>query len=143
MAVRTCWTWALSSLAAVAALAHAVAVDGLADGALDGGPQRVAGPPFLDLLLGPGLGLDVVELSGQEGHLPGVGAGRSHHAAPETAAQVRSMPPMTVVTRPSSTATPPVMTLLRTTLVVSGAPETAHGAMIVQTPIAAATQPMP
>jgi len=60
--------------ASVAALAHAVAIDELADRALDGGPQRVARQPFLGLLLGPRLGLDVVEIARQEGDFPGVGA---------------------------------------------------------------------
>ncbi|WP_455770813.1 hypothetical protein [Streptomyces bobili] len=60
--------------ASVAALAHAVAVDELADRALDGGSQRVAREPFLGLLLGSGLGLDVVELARQESDLAGVSA---------------------------------------------------------------------
>ncbi|MFJ8098504.1 hypothetical protein [Streptomyces griseofuscus] len=61
--------------AAVAALAHAVAVDELADRALDGGPQRVARELFLGLLLGPGFGLDVVELAGEECEQACVAAG--------------------------------------------------------------------
>ncbi|MGN9822073.1 hypothetical protein ACTMUQ_43205 [Streptomyces sp. SD11] len=59
----------------VAAPAHAVAVDELADCAFDGGPQRVAREPFLGLLLGPGLGLNVVELAGKEREQAHVAAG--------------------------------------------------------------------
>nr|WP_236584628.1 hypothetical protein [Streptomyces sp. MBT53] len=62
--------------ATVAVLAHAVAIDELADRALDSDPPRVVRQPFLGLLLSPRFGLDLAEIAREDGDFPGTGAGR-------------------------------------------------------------------
>ena len=65
MAVRTCWRWAWAwGWAGLgSAVAHAVAVGKLADGALDAGPDGVALVPGGVLLVGAVTDLQVVEFA--------------------------------------------------------------------------------
>jgi len=61
--------------AAVAGVAHAGDGDGLVDGGLDPGAQRVLGLPVLGVLLGAGVVEGLVDLAGPQGELAAAAAG--------------------------------------------------------------------
>ncbi|GAA1329316.1 hypothetical protein GCM10009647_068000 [Streptomyces sanglieri] len=71
-------------LSSVAAVAHAVSVGELVDGALHSGAERVAGFPLGCLLLAADADLQVAEFSRGEAHVPGDLAGTGAPGAVRT-----------------------------------------------------------